>query len=62
MKSDYKGKQSKANSNKSSYLHHSNSWINLWRQRDMNLILVSVNTAEIEYKCTLPPQGQTLSS
>lgn len=27
-----------------SYLHHSDCWVNLGRQRNMNLIFVSVNT------------------
>lgn len=26
------------------YLHHSDCWVNLGRQRNMNLIFVSVNT------------------
>lgn len=35
-----------------SYLHHSNCWVNLWRQWNVNLILISIHTKKVKKSLT----------
>lgn len=35
------------------HLHHSNSWVDLWRQGNMDLVFVSVNTEKSIEKALL---------
>lgn len=44
LKKKKTGKKKPLEFAEASYLHHSDRWVNLGRQRNMNLIFVSVNS------------------